>query len=96
MPKIESGPTPPAHAPKTLSRDDLVHLVGDLDDTALSAILETGASYVEVEEAVKAVIGNAEDLARLRRALSARAEAVYDILMTEPAFLPNGNNERGR
>lgn len=75
--------------PPTLSRADLVQLVGDLDESVLVAIRETGATYIEVEEAAKAAVGNAEDLARLQRVLGPRAEAVYDILTSEPAFLEN-------
>lgn len=87
MPKSPSRPTRPR--PPTLSRADLVRLVGDLDESVLMAIRETGATYIEVEEAAKAAAGNAEDLARLRRVLGPCAEAVYDILTSEPAFLEN-------
>ena len=70
---------PPKHA-------DVVHLVGDLDETAITAILATKASYVEIEEAVKWATGDAEQLGKSGRALSPSAEAVYDILMADPAY----------
>ena len=88
-------PKPGTKPPKPLSRDELVHLVGDLDEAVLMEILKTDATYVEIEEAVKAAVGNADDLGRLRRTLGPRAEAVFDILTSDPTFLGN-NGERER
>jgi hypothetical protein len=34
------------------SRQDILHLMGEVDDAVVTAILTTGASYVEIEEAV--------------------------------------------
>jgi hypothetical protein len=70
-----------------LTRDDVVHLVGDLDDTVVTAILRTGATYQDVEEAEKWASGDAEELGTERHGLSPAAEAVYDILVSDPGFL---------
>lgn len=36
-----------------LSHEDVAHLVGDLEDATVAAILATGATYQEVEQALK-------------------------------------------
>ena len=81
MPTQAVGP-PPA------SRTDVVRLVGDLDDIVVAAILGTGATYVEIEEAVKFAMGDAELLGKTGHQLSPAAAAVYDILMADPAYEP--------
>jgi hypothetical protein len=70
-----------------LTHDDVVHLSGDLEDAVISAILHAGATYREVEEAVKWAIGDAEALGKEGRQLSAAAQVVYDILVSDPVFL---------
>lgn len=77
----------------TPSRDDVIRLVGDIDDAVVATILGTGATYLEIEEAVKWATGAAEDLAKQRRELGPRAEAVYDILISDPSF-PGIERER--
>ncbi len=79
-------PTNPTRLPPP-TRDDVIHLAGDVDDDVVTAILGTGATYVEVEEAVKWALGNAEELPKQARRLSPAAEAVYGILASDPAFL---------
>lgn len=70
-----------------LGRADVVLLVGDVEDSLVTAILATGASYAEIEEAAKWAEGNAETLGKTGRTLSPAAEAVYDILVADPTFL---------
>jgi hypothetical protein len=71
------------------TREDIVGLVGDVDDAAIMAILETGASYVEVEEAARRTAGETTDpVERERHPLTGAAAAVYDILVTEPTLIP--------
>jgi len=81
MPKRDEGSDP------ALSRDDVIHLVGDVDDVVVTAILATGATYGEIEEARKWAAGDAADLAKQGRTLSPAAEAVYDILAADPGLL---------
>jgi hypothetical protein len=69
-----------------VTHKDVLQLAGDLDDATVVAILKTGASYVEIEQAVKWLTGDAEDLGKQGRVPSSAASAVYDILMTDPAF----------
>jgi hypothetical protein len=65
---------------------DVVHLVGDLDETTVTAIVATGASYVDIETAVKWATGDAEQLDKSHRDMSREAKAVYDILIADPAY----------
>lgn len=80
-----STTTPSAAKP---TRDDIIRLVGDVDDATVMAIEATRATYVEIEKAVKWASGNAEQLGKAGRQLSAHAEAVYNILLTHPSFAP--------
>ena len=76
-------PTPPTH-------EDIIEIVGDLDDATVAAILATGASVAEVEEAARRAGGETNSATEIHP-LSPSAEAVYDILMTTPAFTPQSN-----
>lgn len=68
------------------SRAEVKHLVGDLDDAVITAIIATGASYAEIELAA-AQAGSELDLpARGEGRLDPIAEAVYDILVKDPGF----------
>jgi hypothetical protein len=78
--------TKPSASP-ALTRENLAHLVGNLNDAVMMAILRTGATYQDIEEAVEWTAGDAEALRRERRRLSPAAEAVYEILMSDPGFL---------
>lgn len=68
-------------------REEIVDLVGDIDDATVTAILKTGASLVEIEEAARWATGEAIAVVE-RRPLSGPASAVYDILVTTPTFYP--------
>jgi hypothetical protein len=81
-------PIHPVNAPPP-SRADVVNLVGDLDDAVIAAILGTGASYLEIEEAVKSATGDAEQLGKSGHTLSSAAASVHDILMADPAYQPD-------
>lgn len=87
------APFPSARAPQSrasvnATRDAIVHLVGDLDDAIVAAIEATGAAPHDVEDAARWAAGDAEQLGNAGRPLSAAAQAVYDILSTEPSFSP--------
>jgi hypothetical protein len=70
-----------------LTREDVIHLLGELDDAVLAAILRTGATYAELEAAQIRALGDAADLGKEGHELSPAAAAVYDILMRDPTFL---------
>jgi hypothetical protein len=73
--------------PPALTRAELIHLLGDLDDAVLTAILATGASYAEVEQARLWALDDAGDLGREGHELSPAAAAVHNVLMCDPAVL---------
>jgi hypothetical protein len=53
----------------------------------VTAILQTGATYGELEAAQIWAMGDTAELGKDRYELSPAAAAVYDILMSDPAFL---------
>lgn len=70
-----------------LTRAEVIHVLGDVDDAIVAAILETGATYGELEEAQIWVLGDIAELGKEGHELSTAAAAVYDILMSDPALL---------
>ncbi len=69
-----------------LSRDDIVHLVGDLEDATIAAVLATGATYREIEQALKWA-GARPDEPRLdSEGMTPRAEQVFDIILSDPTY----------
>lgn len=79
--------TPEAHPrPQHLERKDVAHLVGDLDDATIAAILATGATYAEIEQALKWIGGGREEPRLNAEGLTPTAEMVCDILLSDPAF----------
>ena len=70
-----------------LTRAEVIHVLGDVDDAIVAAILETGATYGELEEAQIRALGDIAELGKEGHELSSAAAAVYDILMNDPTFL---------
>lgn len=66
-----------------VSRADLVHLVGDIDDVQLTQILSLEPSMAEIEEAVLWIGGEADELAKSGRALTGKAAAIFEILAAD-------------
>lgn len=69
--------------PVNLSKDQLVSLVGGISDEAVVAILETGATLEEIEEALQWISSADDVMGKSGRELSGRSAAVYDILLAE-------------
>jgi hypothetical protein len=88
MPK-KSAPAPQRARP---SHDEIISLVGDLDDAVIAAILDTGASYAEIEQAARWAGAGLEEPKPNAHGLSLLAEKVYDILIADPNFV--GEEER--
>jgi hypothetical protein len=70
-----------------LTPAEVTHLVGDLDDATITAILLTGATYSDVEQACMWALGDVGERGREGQEPGAVATAVYDILMSDPTFL---------
>jgi hypothetical protein len=67
--------------PTTLS--EIRQTVGELDDAKLEAILATGATPAELEQALAWAEGESDVMGKLARPLEGRVAAVYEILATE-------------
>lgn len=89
MARTPTLPGDPTTGP-TLTHADVVHLAGDLDDAVVAAILRSGATYRDVEEAAQYAAGTDEALGKERLELGPAAQAVYDILTSDPEFLAPG------
>lgn len=72
--------------PQHLTHDDVVKLVGDLDDSVIAAILASGASYVEIEQALKWAGAGVEYPQLNSQGLTPTAERVFSILIADPSF----------
>ena len=75
-----------------LTHDEVVSLVGALDDSTIASIVSTGATYADIEQALEAL--GCEVAYDERQSLSPAAEAVHDILSSDPAFSPTDRSER--
>jgi hypothetical protein len=65
------------------THDDLRRLCGDVVDWKLIAIVETGASLEEVEEAAAWVAGADDVMGDARKRLSGKVAEVFDILVAD-------------
>ena len=63
-----------------LSRDDVIAIVGTLDDDRIAEIIATGASAAELTEAFTWLSQNGEAGARLGHSLSGTVARLYEIL----------------
>lgn len=79
---------PPLEGAKApgLNREDVLRLVGDIDDATIAEILSTGATYAEIEQALKWVGAAAETPGLDSEGLTPTAELICDILLSDPAF----------
>jgi hypothetical protein len=87
-------PKKPAKAPPRArpTHDEIISLVGDLDDAVIAAIFETGANYAEIEQAARWAGAEMEEPKPNSHGLSLLGEKVYDILVADPNFV--GEEER--
>lgn len=67
--------------PATLQ--EIIALLGDVEAAKAEAILATGATSTEIEEAQAWADGESDVLGNQRRQLSGPVAAVYEILSTE-------------
>ena len=68
---------------RTATRDDLIHIIGELDDDTAVEILALGPSVAEVEEAFMWIAGEGDVVDRAGRPLAGRTAAIVDILAAE-------------
>ena len=65
---------------KMPTRDDVIHLLGDISDDKVVEILETGASLEQLEEAAAWLAGESDVMGEERLPLTGAAAKVYDII----------------
>lgn len=75
----------PEH-PASLTHDEVRRLCGDIVDWKLGAIIATGASLAEVEEAVAFAAGADDVMGEERKPLAGKVAEVYDILVADDAW----------
>jgi hypothetical protein len=83
MPTIRANPTGRALPQPTL--EEIAALVGGDDATVHTAILATGASLAEIEQAMIMAAGAGEALGEAPHPLEGRVAAVYEILTADEA-----------
>jgi hypothetical protein len=76
---------------KPLTHDDVVHIVGDLEDAKVARILAIAPTIEELEEAVAWAEAESDVMGELEKQLGGSAARVYDILMTRKEY---GEEER--
>lgn len=62
---------------------EITELLGDIEAAKMEAILATGATLAQIEEAEAWAAGESDILGDLERPLSGAVAAVYEILRTE-------------
>jgi hypothetical protein len=70
-------------APRPARLDEIRALVGDLEAAELEAILATGATPAQIEQALAWAAGESDVMGDEERRLHGAVAAVYDILVTE-------------
>lgn len=63
-----------------ITRDDIIHLFGEVNDHRVVEILETDANLEELEEAATWLADESDVMGEARIPLTGRAGQVYEIL----------------
>ena len=69
-----------------LTREDVAHLVGDMEDATIAAILATGATYQEIEQALNWAGAGPEEPRLNAHGMTPTADEVFDIIISDPAY----------
>ena len=72
-----------------LTHDAVVALVGDLEDTKVAAILATGATAKDLDEAIAWAESESDVMGEMEKRLDEPAASVYRILMTRKETEPD-------
>jgi hypothetical protein len=70
-----------------LKREDIVHILGEVSDGTVMAILASNGSYADLELAYACAMGDDRQEGQLGP-LAGAAARIYDILQDDPAFAP--------
>ena len=71
---------------RSLTPDNVRHIVGDLEDVKVAEILATGATTEEIEEAAVWAAGESDVMGETERPLSGVVRRVYEILLAGEQF----------
>jgi hypothetical protein len=88
MPKTPTRP----NSKQAVTHDMVVHLVGEIGNARIAAILAIGPTLEEIEEAVAWAAGESDVMGEERLPLSGVAAQVYDLLTADEDY---DNHERG-
>ena len=74
-----------------------MHLAGDLNEGTIAAVLSTGETYAEIEQALKWIGCGREEWRLDSEGLTPRIEEVCDILLADPLSptMPNDRSSPG-
>jgi len=72
-----------AAATQKLDAEFVGRLCGDLLDTTVAAIVETGGSVADLEAAMAFIYGESDTMGEERRPLSGAAALIYDLIIAE-------------
>jgi hypothetical protein len=72
-----------ANGKPLIGHDDVVRLCGDIEDWKISAIIGTGATMAELEEAVAWSLGQDDLMVEEHKSLSGEVAQVYEILTSD-------------
>ncbi len=82
----ETGGKTQRRGQRRLTRELVVKVVGRIDDAKIAAILATGATLEELEEAVAWASRESDVMGDIARPLTGAAASVYDILTLDEQF----------
>lgn len=69
-----------------ITAHDVIEIVGPLTDARVTAIVATGATIEQLEEAAAWAAGESDVMGELERPVSGPVAAVYEILVAEEEF----------
>ena len=75
-----------ARSQRALTRELIIRTAGPINDIKIAAILATGATPEDVEEAAAWAVGESDVMGQERRRLTGAAAAVYDILTLDQQY----------
>ncbi len=78
--------TEPDRNDEHATASDVEEILGPMPDARIAAILATGATVRQLEEAAAWATGESDVMGELRRPVSGPVAAVYDILTADEAF----------
>jgi hypothetical protein len=75
-----TSPQPPG---RQLTPEDVTHILGELDEARIAAILASGANAEEIEEAAAWMSGESDVMGELERPLAGVVAQVCEILSAD-------------